>query len=166
MRRGPDRVGEKYGRLTIVSEVEVKTGHRRVLCECECGKAHEVGLAHLRSGKVKSCGCLFLEYARNQPSKEKSRLWKGGRRTDKGYVYVYDPSHPKSKSNGYILEHRVIMENIIGRPLLPEENVHHIDGDKTNNNPNNLELWSTSQPSGQRVADKLDWARKIIKLYE
>lgn len=160
------RVGEKYSRLLIVSEIEPLSGHRRVLCRCDCGNMHEVGLAHLRSGKIKSCGCLFLGHARNQPTRERSPSWRGGRRIDDGYVLIYMPEHPRSKKNGYVREHTVIMENKLGRYLLPQENVHHIDGNKTNNNPDNLELWSTSQPSGQRVADKLEWARKIIKLYE
>lgn len=64
------------------------------------------------------------------------------------------------------LQHRLVMETYLGRRLLTHENVHHIDGNKTNNDLNNLELWSTSQPSGQRVSDKLNWARKFLAQYE
>ena len=62
-------------------------------------------------------------------------------------------------------EHRFVMEQILGRPLLPEENVHHINGDRTDNRPENLELWTRSQPSGQRVADKVEWATELLRLY-
>lgn len=64
-----------------------------------------------------------------------------------------------------ILQHRVAMEIFLGRDLLPRENVHHKNGDRGDNRIENLELWSTSQPSGQRVVDKLDWAREIISIY-
>lgn len=66
--------------------------------------------------------------------------WKGGRRVDSsGYVWVYAKNHPKSY-NKYIREHRLVMENIIGRHLSNEENVHHKNGIKTDNRPDNLEL--------------------------
>ena len=64
-----------------------------------------------------------------------------------------------------IMEHRQVMEAHLGRPLWPDENVHHINGVRDDNRLENLELWSSSQPPGQRVEDKLAWARMIIERY-
>lgn len=65
----------------------------------------------------------------------------------------------------WILEHRYVMEQQLGRKLLSNENIHHINGDTLDNRPGNLELWVSSQPSGQRVEDLLAWAHEIIELY-
>lgn len=75
-----------------------------------------------------------------------------------GYRVVRQDGRP-------VHHHRVVMEEALGRRLWPDENVHHINGDRLDNRIENLELWSTSQPSGQRVEDKLAWAHEIIARY-
>lgn len=87
--------------------------------------------------------------------------------TTSGYIKVFvGKQFPGADGKGYILEHRKVVQEQLCRPLLPEENVHHVNGVKTDNRPANLELWTTSQPCGQRVADKLAWAREFIALYD
>ena len=102
-----------------------------------------------------------------------TKRYEYGTRTNAlGYVMVPDPDYkqrPLSKG-GYvkrdIAQHRLVMEQHLGRWLLPKENVHHINGNRTDNRIENLELWSESQPAGQRVLDKIAWAKEILATYE
>jgi len=64
-----------------------------------------------------------------------------------------------------IFEHRLAMENYLNRKLLPGENVHHKNGDRLDNRIENLELWITAQPSGQRIEDKIQYALEMLERY-
>lgn len=92
--------------------------------------------------------------------KKKGRRDGKGWKTKEGYVGV---RHPVTKKNTGA--HRVIMEEHLGRPLLEHESVHHKNGIRDDNRLENLELWSTSQPYGQRIEDKVAWAKEILELY-
>lgn len=78
-----------------------------------------------------------------------------------GYVFVQDPADGYK----YQREHRVVMEAAIGRKIRPEEDVHHRNGVRTDNRLENLELWSHSQPRGQRVEDKIAWCLEFLAKY-
>lgn len=72
---------------------------------------------------------------RNCPS------WKGGRvEANGGYVFLHMPYHPMASKHGYVAEHRLVMANALGRPLKSSELVHHINGIKNDNRPENLEI--------------------------
>lgn len=66
--------------------------------------------------------------------------WKTGKSYSNGYRVCIAPNHPRvrGKKTNYVYEHILVAEEKIGRYLLPDEVVHHIDGDKTNNDPGNL----------------------------
>lgn len=57
-----------------------------------------------------------------------------------GYVSLFMPRHPLAMANGYVYEHRLVMSQVLGRLLEPNEEPHHKDEDKQNNAPENLEL--------------------------
>ncbi len=74
-----------------------------------------------------------------QYSGENSFSWKGGKRIDsKGYIRIYQPSHPFCNCDGYIFEHRLVIEKQIGHYLLPMEHCHHFNGIRDDNRPENL----------------------------
>lgn len=87
-----------------------------------------------------------------------------------GYVLVkVPPGTPGARGSAtmrrWMSQHRYVMQQHLGRPLLPQEEVHHRNGVRDDNRLENLELWSKSQPAGQRVEDLVLWARDIIDLY-
>lgn len=81
--------------------------------------------------------------AQSDQKGNKNPHWKGGRcKNTAGYIMIYMPTHPFATKDGYVREHRLVMEAYIGRVLLPTEIVHHINGITDDNRYENLLLFS------------------------
>ena len=117
-------------------------------CQCGCGEKTNISkrTRHDR-GDVKGepVGCLRghtqsrgCHYSR----RESHYLYRGDRLiNDRGYVLLYRPTRPNCTRGGYVKEHRLVVEEILGRYLKPNELVHHNDKDRTNNYSLNLILF-------------------------
>lgn len=161
--KGKDISGQRFGYLTAIKKLR-RNKHQQWIWEliCDCGGRTESNLGNLTSGCRKSCGCgISVKGAR-------AYNWTGGRKLDSaGYVYLYSPDHPNSPNTrrSYIAEHRLVMEKMLGRYLLKSEEVHHKNGIKDDNRPENLELWVRSHPRGARASDLVEFAREILAKY-
>jgi len=87
---------------------------------------------------------------------DKNSNWKGGRIIRNGYIKIYKPDHPYCNDLGYVMEHRLVMEEHLGRYLTPEEVVHHRNGVKNDNRLENLELLTDSQHKSYHVIGRRD----------
>src|SRR3990167_4785229 len=143
-------------------------------CECGCGlptstakrtnrserhfKGHPVPYAkghNGRTGRGPSRYALQKGVRNSHPKashpseiKAQSKPWRAHK-----YLMVYAPDHPNCRADGTVAQHRLVMEQSLGRFLEPSEEVHNKNGKPSDNRPANLEIWKSSHPAGVRNAD-------------
>jgi len=159
-----DITGIKFNRLTAIKKIGKEGSNNVWLFKCDCGNEVSLKRVHVtKNNPTKSCGCLTKETVSKRMSGENHHSWKNGEAVI-------------SKKNGYkefrygklrgVKEHRYIYEQYYGITLTPNQNIHHINGDRSDNRIENLELWDTTQPSGQRVEDKIIFYKKLVEQYK
>jgi len=101
-----------------------------------CGVKPHIIWALLKKFRIKT---RTISEANKGNVGEKASSWRGGRiRATGGYINIFQPNHPHASGNGYILEHRLVMEKKLGRYLTKDEMIHHLNGIKTDNREENL----------------------------
>ena len=136
---------------------EPKRNKKQKCCSRKCNAIYQNKLKaeNFKVPKCKTCGKETrrqskAKYCSPKCQHEASKgagnhRWKGGRKKhSQGYIYIYMPEHKNCDCAGYMLEHRVIIENNIGRLLTKKECVHHINGIKDDNRTENLILLRSS----------------------
>jgi len=137
-----------WARVQLYGQTEIPAkdhGNRKYENRCTvegCKRPHKTqGYCNLHWQRLKRLGVVGPV----------GRIERGRYHDSSGYIVV------RKEGSRKITEHRLVMEQQLGRELSPRENVHHKNGVRDDNRPENLELWVKPQPQGQRVADLVHW---------
>ena len=146
---------------------KMKFPSRCHLVKCEfCGEEHPRRIKiKNETGKFycsKSCSSRDINTFGNLRG-DKHYNWTGGRIINaKGYALIYFPDYPGRKVNGkYVREHRLVMEQKLGRYLKPTEQVHHKNGIKDDNRLRNLDLVTFNDHFGQVTCPCCNYKFKV-----
>lgn len=154
----PTYINGHYQKLGLSNKGHFRSSHHvapGTSCACGCGTVIPTLDTNGNPRYVRGKAAFILGH--NATGRHAPRSNRGRKvHTKRGYIYLYMPEHPSAqKGTGYVSEHRIVMEAMMGRLLTRSENVHHLNGVRDDNRPENLELWIKPQPAGIRLANIL-----------
>lgn len=144
--RGMTKTEQTRRKLSAAKRLDLPESHLRDLHaqEMSCREIAEVFGCHEEAIRMRLIE-LGLPRLPAKARTEKNHFWQGGYSVDEeGYILEKCPDHPHATKAGYVRQHRLVMERILGRYLLPEEVVDHKNRDTSDNDPGNLELYASN----------------------
>lgn len=134
------------------------------ICE-QCDKGRWLRLDKPKSKLCRKCTSqnIFIQICTPHPPN-----WKGGRRSNHGYILILKPEHPRADKAGYVPEHILIWEQVHNKPLPQGWVIHHLNGIKADNRPENF-LALPSRKHHDVLAAKAQRIRELeakVKLLE
>jgi|TARA_B110000483_G_C18040298_1_gene482330 hypothetical protein len=158
---------EKFGDITLLNSPTSITTKLRCIVKCDCGNKADYNVGGIKAKKTTHCGCERPEVVSTYLDIVNGKLvTSANKSTNKGGYVTYSINNGEYNGNifhGPYSGHKLIYEMYNGVTLTSNQNIHHKNGVRDDNHIDNLELWDTSQPAGQRVLEKLSYYFELVK---